>query len=125
MSTYLYHPKNLQEYFDEFKLVHVGRDENMHVNALAKVGSKIEWKEPKSIPLLFIQWPAVWEKDRNNDQVSIFEAQITWMIPIIDYLQFDRLSNDKIQARNIKTKDTRYSIIWGTLYKRSFSGPYL
>ena len=47
------------------------------------------------------------------------------MTPIIDYLQNNTLPADRNEARRVKAKAARFSIIQGKLYKRSFSGPYL
>ena len=48
-----------------------------------------------------------------------------WMEPIFNYLQVDILPDDKSEARKIKAKVVKFYIIYGKLYKKSFTWPYL
>ncbi|GJX35919.1 reverse transcriptase domain-containing protein [Tanacetum coccineum] len=52
------------------------------------------------------------------------EGQI-WMTPICEYLTKEILSEDKKKARVVRRKASRYTMINGTLYKKSFLGPWL
>ncbi|GJZ24434.1 reverse transcriptase domain-containing protein [Tanacetum coccineum] len=47
------------------------------------------------------------------------------MIPICEYLTKEVLSEDKKKARAVRRKASRYAVINGTLYKKSFLGPRL
>ena len=57
------------------------------------------------------------------------EVEITtdnWMKPIIDYLKNSRLLlEDKNEARKLRLKATRYTLVDKTLIRKSFSGPLL
>ena len=48
-----------------------------------------------------------------------------WMKEIIDFLQKSILPEDKAKARKMRLKATRYALIRGVLYRKSFSGPLL
>ena len=48
-----------------------------------------------------------------------------WMNPLIDYIANGILADDRNESKKIKIKATRFTIIKGQLFKRSFSGPYL
>ena len=47
------------------------------------------------------------------------------MTPIISFLQDSHLPRDAEEARKVKKKAARFTILNGTLYKRGFSMPYL
>ncbi|GJW00420.1 reverse transcriptase domain-containing protein [Tanacetum coccineum] len=49
----------------------------------------------------------------------------TWMTPIFKYLMDGTLPAEVKKARAVKRKSWRFSIINGTLYKKSFLGPWL
>ncbi|KAM1172306.1 hypothetical protein ACFX2G_022904 [Malus domestica] len=48
-----------------------------------------------------------------------------WITPIYRFLAHGTLPNDKVQAKQIRYKATRYLIINDQLYKRGFNLPYL
>lgn len=56
---------------------------------------------------------------------NAIDAQPSWTTSVYEYLNNRTLREDKIEARRLRAKATRYSIIRGLLYKRSFTGPYL
>ena len=49
----------------------------------------------------------------------------SWITPIYRFLAHDTFLNDKVQAKQIRYKATRYLIINDQLYKRGFNLPYL
>ena len=49
----------------------------------------------------------------------------SWMTPIISFLQDGHLPQDTDEAKKIKKKAARFTILNDTLYKRGFSMPYL
>ncbi|GFY92442.1 hypothetical protein Acr_08g0008380 [Actinidia rufa] len=75
----------------------------------------------KSIPLQFIPNPSI-EIAKGICQAA---AEQTWMNGIIAYLRDGTLPPDKLQARWIQYRATRFCLLHGILYKRSFSGPLL
>ncbi|GKA99411.1 reverse transcriptase domain-containing protein [Tanacetum coccineum] len=48
----------------------------------------------------------------------------TWMTPIFEYLTEETLPADVKRARAVRRKSQRFAIINGTLYKKSFLGPW-
>jgi len=61
MASYLEHIKTLQPAFEEFDISQIPRVDNSHADALANLGSSIPATESQTIPLLYLQWPAVWK----------------------------------------------------------------
>ncbi|GKE77405.1 reverse transcriptase domain-containing protein, partial [Tanacetum coccineum] len=49
----------------------------------------------------------------------------TWMTPIFKYLKDRTLPAEAKKARTVRRKSWRFSVINGTLYKKSFLGPWL
>ncbi|KAM2515036.1 hypothetical protein ACFX1W_027329 [Malus domestica] len=48
----------------------------------------------------------------------------SWITPIYRFLAHGTLPNDKVQAKQIRYKATRYLIINDQLYKQGFNLPY-
>ncbi|GJV76017.1 reverse transcriptase domain-containing protein [Tanacetum coccineum] len=67
------------------------------------------------------------EKSINEKEVLaiVEEEGHTWMTPICEYLTKEYLLKDKKKARVVRRKASRYAVINGTLYKKSFLGPWL
>ena len=63
----------------------------------------------------------------NIEKVSTFAIQSinSWMTSIISFLQDEHLPQDVEEARKVKKKVARFTILNDTLYKRGFSIPYL
>jgi len=58
-------------------------------------------------------------------QVLKMKKQDEWMTPIVCYLKEGWLPEDKVEARKIQIRATRFVIIDDVLYKRGYSFPYL
>ncbi|KAL5574856.1 hypothetical protein UlMin_016555 [Ulmus minor] len=113
----------LQTSFDEFNITQVPRLENTHADSLANLGSSVPATTSQTIPLVYLQWPVAWEKP--PAEVVTVDSSGSWMTPILQYLVHDELPSDKNEARRLRAKATRFSILDGQLLRRSFSGPYL
>ncbi|XP_062087018.1 uncharacterized protein LOC133793711 [Humulus lupulus] len=59
MTASLKKTKELQSDFDEFTINLVPRGENNHAYALANLGSSSHTTDSKTIPVVYLQWPAV------------------------------------------------------------------
>ncbi|GJT32524.1 reverse transcriptase domain-containing protein [Tanacetum coccineum] len=66
------------------------------------------------------------EKSINEKEILavVEEEGNTWMTPICEYLTKEILPADKKKARAVRRKAARYTMINGTLYKKSFLGPW-
>ncbi|GJT48973.1 reverse transcriptase domain-containing protein [Tanacetum coccineum] len=67
------------------------------------------------------------EKSINEKEVLtvVEEEGHTWMTPVYEYLTKEIIPEDKTKARVVRRKASRYTVINGTLYKKSFLGPWL
>ncbi|KAK0573319.1 hypothetical protein LWI29_006354 [Acer saccharum] len=120
MSAYLTKAKQLQSTFDEFTIEQILRSENARADALANLGSTTT-NGSKSIPIMHLMSPTIQEAE----VLAPIDHGRNWMEPIFNYLQVDIPPDDRTEARRIKAKATKFCILYGKLYKKSFTGPYL
>ncbi|KAL5789111.1 hypothetical protein ACOSQ2_003999 [Xanthoceras sorbifolium] len=102
MSAYLTLVKQLQASFKSLDIKQVPRSENTHADALANLGSALDIAAKQTIPMVYIQWLAVWKP--TELKVEPISVEPTWMTPIYDYLVNDTLPPDKVEACRIKVK---------------------
>ena len=67
------------------------------------------------------------QKYPSIEEVPTFTIQSrnNWMTPIVAFLQDRHLPQDANEARKIRKKAARFTILNDVLYKRGFSMPYL
>ncbi|GJY42500.1 reverse transcriptase domain-containing protein [Tanacetum coccineum] len=115
--------KNLQENVDSRLVANqVSRNENKKADAFSKIAStsfahlskQVLVEELKEKYISATEVLAVVEEDGD-----------TWMTPIFKYLTDGTLPAEAKKARAVRRKLWRFSIINGTLYKKSFLGPWL
>ena len=73
-------------------------------------------------PVEHLSLPSV---DLNNEEVSPVMSKPSWMDPIWDYLIEGLLPNDPKEASKLRSRSARFTIHWGSLYKRGFFTPIL
>ncbi|KAK0570410.1 hypothetical protein LWI29_000764 [Acer saccharum] len=120
MSAYLNKAKQLQSTFDEFSIEQIPRSENTRADALASLGSTTT-NGSKSIPIVHLTSPSIQE----TEILAPVDNGRSWIEPIFSYLQADILPDDRAEAKKIKAKAAKFCILYGKLYKKSFTGPYL
>ncbi|GJX47771.1 reverse transcriptase domain-containing protein [Tanacetum coccineum] len=121
--------KNLQASVDsrlvanqEFSIKQVPRSENKKADALSKIASTSFAHLSKQVLVEELK-----EKSINEKEVLaiVEEEGHTWMTPVCEYFTKEILPADKKKARAVRRKAARYTMINGTLYKKSFLGPWL
>ncbi|GKB74912.1 reverse transcriptase domain-containing protein [Tanacetum coccineum] len=107
MVQYLNKVKTLAKSFKEFSIKQIPR-------SFAHLSKQVLVEELK-------------EKSINEKEILdvVEEEGNTWMTPICEYLAKEILPEDKKKARAVRRKAARYTMINGTLYKKSFLGPWL
>ncbi|GJU15246.1 reverse transcriptase domain-containing protein [Tanacetum coccineum] len=120
MVQYLEKVKTLTRNFKEFSIKQVPRSENKKANALSKIASTSFAHLSKQVLVEELK-----EKSKNEKEVLavVEEEGHTWMTDICEYLTKEILPEDKNKARAVRHKAARYTVINGTLYKKSFLGP--
>ncbi|GJZ23927.1 reverse transcriptase domain-containing protein [Tanacetum coccineum] len=114
--------KTLASNFKEFSIKQVPWSENKKVDALSKIASTSFAHLSKQVLVEELKEKSIHERE----VLAIVEEEgQTWMTPIYEYLTKEILLEDKKKARVVRRKASRYTIINGTLYKKSFLGPWL
>ncbi|GJW78529.1 reverse transcriptase domain-containing protein [Tanacetum coccineum] len=122
MVQYLDKVKTLAKSFKEFSIKQIPRSENKKSDALSKIASTSFAHLNKQVLVEEVK-----EKSINEKEILdvVEEEGNTWMTPICEYLAKEILPEDKKKARAVRRKAARYAMINGTLYKKSFLGPWL
>ena len=133
LGKYLEIVKSLARTFKEFNLQQIPREENAEADALANLGSAFKIPLWDKIPITHILNPAIEEV---MPEVTAIEDQDTkhkdseinsesWMNPIREYLQNDKILNDEKNPKAFRMKVSRFTIVQNILYRKSLAGPYL
>ncbi|GJU20533.1 reverse transcriptase domain-containing protein [Tanacetum coccineum] len=122
MIKYLEKVKALASTFRAFSIKQVPRSKNKKADALSKMASTSFAHLSKQVLVEELK-----EKSMNESEVLavVEEEGDSWMTPIHEYLTDETLPAERKKARAIKRKSQRFAIINGTLYKKSFLGPWL
>ena len=67
------------------------------------------------------------QKHPSIEEMPMFaiEKVSSWMTPIMAFIQDGHLPQDATEAKKVRKRATRFTILNDTLYKRGFSMPYL
>ncbi|XP_062088807.1 uncharacterized protein LOC133795372 [Humulus lupulus] len=117
LASLLQKVTDLRSHFHQFELVQVPREQNQKADALAKLASVGECTRQSSISM-----------SRSPKALEVFSTSSEpecWIDPIFRYLSTSELPPHPKEAKLLRLRAQRYSIIHGTLNRKSFDGPYL
>ena len=118
MITYLKLAKELLGRFKEYKIVQIPREENEQADTLAKLASATINIWPRTIPMAHLLQPSI----TGHVEVGIIMNESNnWMTPIKEYLINDVLPSESLEAKQLRYRATRYSVLSGKLYRRGYS----
>ncbi|XP_075675038.1 uncharacterized protein LOC142644276 [Castanea sativa] len=120
MQKYLKLVRHLARGFDKLNFARIPRSQNAEADEVAKMALSVEEPTNKEILMEIQKHPSI-------EEVHVFSIQNIggWMEPIVSYLQDGHLPRDPAEARKVKARAARFTILNDTLYKRGFSLPYL
>ena len=113
MATYLEKAKDFNKSFPSFAIEMIPRPKNSHVDTLAKLAST---KDAELLNVVSVEFLS---------KSSINQRLVVMVDPILAYLKIDELLEDKMEARILRVKSSRYVIYNDKLYKRGSSMPLL
>ncbi|XP_060974557.1 uncharacterized protein LOC133039666 [Cannabis sativa] len=113
------------ELMQKFKKVIVSRilrARNSHADALARLASTREAELLDVISIDVLAHPTI-----NQEVIMEIDTtqEVTWMTPIVAYLEKGILPDDKVEAKKLRQRAARYVMYDKRLYRRSFSQPLL
>ena len=104
-------------------MAQIGREHNSHADILAKLATTLESDIQRTVCIETLDQPSFLNQEAAVCSIS---SQPSWMDPILSYLKDNKLPKDKKGANMIKQKAPKYWVSKeGSLYRRSFTGPYL
>ncbi|XP_030941700.1 uncharacterized protein LOC115966646 [Quercus lobata] len=120
MQKYLKLVRQLAQEFDTVEFIQIPRSQNMGDDEVSKLASSEEEGTSTDLAMEVQKHPSIKE-------VATFAVQSTdtWMTPIMSFLQDGHLPQNTEEARKIKKRAARFTILNDVLYKRGFSMPYL
>ena len=107
--------------FQEVEVKQISRNENYRADMLAKMAAIANPKLPKSVPLEVRTSPSIGEEA----EVMRISTEESLMDPILAYIRDGVLPEDKRQARKLKCRAARYTLLDEVLYRRGFTLPLL
>ena len=115
MQKYLKLTRHLTREFDKVEFIQVPRNQNALADEISKLASS---KEGGQLVMEVQKHPSI-------EEAPTLTIQITnnWMTPIISFLLDGHLPQDTDEARKIRKRAARFTILNDTLYKRGFSMP--
>ncbi|XP_074377664.1 uncharacterized protein LOC141719180 [Apium graveolens] len=129
MVAYLDIIKGLTNYFDNFSIKQVPRENNVQADILAGLGAVFKNLDLNNIPVVHIMKP-VMERlalgtetmtlDQRNDDTS--ENVDNWIKIFKEYLQFGTIPANNNETRILRMKASRFTVIDGELFKKSSTG---
>ncbi|KAI5333950.1 hypothetical protein L3X38_024082 [Prunus dulcis] len=120
MHAYLSTAHQLLRSFQAYEIKQIPRGENSHADALARLASAINDKVGRKVPVEILAQPST-----VTSEACAVRYEDTWMSPIYLYLTNGTLPEDKDQARKLRYRSARYTVINDVLYKRGYTTPYL
>ncbi|XP_062100048.1 uncharacterized protein LOC133805917 [Humulus lupulus] len=117
LASLLQKVTDLRSHFHQFELIQVPREQNQKADALAKLASAGGCTRQSSI--------SISRSSKDMEVYSTSSEPECWMDPIIRYLSTSELPPNPKDAKLMRLRAQRYSIIHGTLYRKSFNSPYL
>ncbi|GAU32151.1 hypothetical protein TSUD_68220 [Trifolium subterraneum] len=120
LIKYLEQVRSLAKHFNTFELIYVPMEHNARADLLSKLASTKKPENNRTVIQETVAKPStddleVWMVTRNDD----------WRTPIIQYLENEKLPEEKEEKVKIKKMAAHYTMVGGELYKRGFSSPML
>ncbi|XP_059635523.1 uncharacterized protein LOC132277691 [Cornus florida] len=111
----------MTKYFDTIEFQQIPREENPIADCLANAASLADESFTRVVPIDVLETPSI----TRGVQVLVIPWELSWIDPILAYLERGELPNSKEAARQLRIKAAKYSVVGGQLFRRSHSGPYL
>ena len=125
MTRYLTKVRDTLQRFTKWTIEKIRKIENGRVDALAGIAASLPIKEAILLPIHVQTNPSVIETFTCNTIKASQADDRDWTNNITEYLRTGTLPRDSKQTHKVRVQATRFTLIGGHLYKRSFTRPYL
>ncbi|XP_043809522.1 uncharacterized protein LOC110605970 [Manihot esculenta] len=99
----------------------ITREENEEADLLSRLSKEELEQLPNEVYIQHLSTPAF---DKTDTIMQIGEGK-NWMTPYLEYLEKEKLPEDKVEAKKIAARAANYQAVRGTLYRRGKSSPWL
>ncbi|XP_015956824.1 uncharacterized protein LOC107481123 [Arachis duranensis] len=117
LQKYLEKVKDLSRKFKEVTIHHVPRKRNTRADLLSKLTSTKPGEGNRSLIQGMMKEPVV--------TLHLSKLSPSWLDPITDFLENDKLPDNEKDAKKLRRDATRYAIIQGQLFRKGFNQPLL
>ncbi|XP_043705383.1 uncharacterized protein LOC122655236 [Telopea speciosissima] len=121
MAQYLSRVHDLITKFSHFEILLVPRAQNVSADALLRLATSDFQDLGRTIYIDVLDTPSI----EQPEEILPIEMEPYWMDPIVNYLQKGTLPADREEAKKVRMRAARYTMIGGILYKKAFAMPYL
>ena len=121
MAKYLLKVQESLSQLGERVIEKIPREDNVQADALAGIAASFPVKESTMLPVYVQATPTIAESHVCNVGLKEYD----WAVDIRAYLQTGALPEDPKRAHKIRVQASRFTLIEGDLYRRSFGGSYL
>ncbi|GJS31304.1 reverse transcriptase domain-containing protein [Tanacetum coccineum] len=108
--------------FNGFRITHIPRAENRKADALSKLAAFQFDHLSKEVLVEVLNERSVEAQEVN---MMVEEEGLTWMTPIRNYLEKEKLPEDLVDARTLMEKIGNYTMEDGVLYSKSYLVPLM
>ncbi|XP_022853720.1 uncharacterized protein LOC111375159 [Olea europaea var. sylvestris] len=122
IDNYLRVVKKELERFKTTQVKQIPQSQNNHVDALARLATSEEIEKFDNIPVGRISLPST---ELDKVVLMMIDPKPTWQDEIIAYLKIEKYPENSAEARKLRTRSARYTLIDNILYKRGYSMPLL
>ena len=116
MKRYLTLTNQLVSNFDDVKITQVPREENSEADEVARLASSDTNEGRPGLDMEVQHLSSI-----KGFDVNYVQSRGSWMDLIITYIKDGNLPTDPSEARKIKARSSRFTILNNKLYKRRFS----
>ncbi|XP_020202767.1 uncharacterized protein LOC109788450 [Cajanus cajan] len=111
----------LKRKFDDVSVEHIPRELNTRADQLARLASSKKISHLRSMIQQELHKPSI----TREECLHVQQGVTNWMTCIIEYILNGTLPTDPLEAKKMRTRAARYTMIAGELYKRGVSTPLL
>ena len=123
MTAYLGYMQILLRKLKFYSITQIPREKNSKADELARLATSDPSLLPGTHPAIeHLSKPSI---SKSFSEVFSTEQATTWMDPILHYKLEGKLPEDKLEARRLTLRSSRYNIQDAKLYKRGLSLPNL
>ena len=120
MQKYVRLTRNLTQEFDRVEFAQIPRSQNMIADEVSKLASSEKEGISTNLEMEVQKHPSI-------EEMPMFAVQkvSSWMTPIMAFIQDGHLPQDTTEAKKVRKRAARFTILNDILYKKGFSMPYL